>query len=110
MRCFAGRTENDPALRLNDTELCARLAAEISSVTRTTESPLDARVTRLEGALPVYSVGHLSRVKEIEAAAGRHAGLELAGAGYRGSGLPDCISQGEAAARRALATVGGGAH
>jgi oxygen-dependent protoporphyrinogen oxidase len=110
MRCFAGRSENDPASRLSDSELSAGLAAEISTVTGTTESPLDVRVTRWDRALPVYAVGHLDRVKAIEAAVSRHAGLELAGAGYRGSGLPDCISQGQAAARRVLAAVGKSAH
>lgn len=105
MRCFAGRSENDPALTLDDSELCTRLAAEIARVTGTPQKPIDARVTRWDQALPLYSVGHFDVVTDIEAAAARHAGLELAGAGYRGSGLPDCITQGEAAARRALAAV-----
>jgi oxygen-dependent protoporphyrinogen oxidase len=110
MRCFAGRSEDDPAMSASDTELSARLAAEIAAVTGATESPIDALVTRWEGALPLYSVGHLDVVKNIEAAAARHRGLELAGAGYRGSGLPDCISQGQAAARRAVDAVRNGAH
>ena len=110
MRCFAGRSEDDPALSLTDSELSARLVAEIATVTGATESPTELRVTRWEGALPIYSVGHLEVVESIEAAAVRHRGLELAGAGFRGSGLPDCISQGQAAARRALDAVGNSAH
>jgi oxygen-dependent protoporphyrinogen oxidase len=105
MRCFAGRSENDPALGLSDSELCERLTAEIATVTGAREAPLDAHVTRWDHALPLYSVGHLDLIKEIEGATGRHPGLELAGAGYRGSGLPDCITQGEEAARRALAAL-----
>jgi protoporphyrinogen/coproporphyrinogen III oxidase len=109
MRCFAGRSDNDPALSLSDTELCARLAAEIATVTRAKKDPLDTHVTRWDDALPLYSVGHLELIKEIEGATARHPGLELAGAGYRGSGLPDCITQGEAAARRVLADIRQGA-
>lgn len=110
MRGFAGRTEGDPALSLSDSDLCERLAAEIAAVTGTTESPIGTWVTRWDRALPVYSVGHLDSVKEIERASARFPGLETAGAGIGGSGLPDCISQGEAAARKAIAAVRRGAH
>ena len=110
LRCFAGRSEDDPALSLSDSELSARLAAEIATVTGATEPPIDTRVTRWGGALPLYSVGHLDVVRKIDTAAARHHGLELAGAGYRGSGLPDCISQGQAAARRVLNALGNSEH
>ena len=110
LRCFAGRSEDDPALSLSDSELSARLAAEVATVTGATEPAIDTRVTRWRGALPLYSVGHLDVVEEIETAAARHAGLELAGAGFRGSGLPDCISQGQAAARRVLDTLANSPH
>jgi oxygen-dependent protoporphyrinogen oxidase len=33
-------------------------------------------------------------------------GLHLAGAAYRGLGVPACVAQGQAAARAALATIG----
>jgi protoporphyrinogen/coproporphyrinogen III oxidase len=52
-------------------------------------------------------VGHLDLVEEIERALPR--AVAVAGAGYRGSGLTDCINQGEAAAQRVLEAVPAGA-
>jgi oxygen-dependent protoporphyrinogen oxidase len=50
--------------------------------------------------MPMYRVGHLDRVaaleRELSAEEGR---IALAGAFYRGSGVPDCIRQGRDAAR-----------
>lgn len=62
--------------------------------------PALARVARWAGAMPRYTVGHLDRIAAAECALAAHPGLALAGAAYRGSGLPDCIAQGEAAAAR----------
>jgi len=56
--------------------------------------------------MPQYAVGHLERVAAIEARAATLPGLALAGAAYRGVGVPDCVHSGEAAADRVL---GGGA-
>jgi oxygen-dependent protoporphyrinogen oxidase len=57
--------------------------------------------------MPQYAPGHVERVDALMATVARDApGLSLAGAAYRGLGLPACIAQGRAAARAALATVG----
>lgn len=63
-------------------------------------------VTRWRDAMPRYAVGHLDRLARAEAALAPLAGIALAGAGYRGTGVPDCIAQGQLAAERALAAVG----
>jgi oxygen-dependent protoporphyrinogen oxidase len=60
--------------------------------------------------MPQYVLGHPERLERIEAALARHPGLALAGAAYRGVGIPDCIHSGEEAARslaRSLASVSG---
>ena len=59
-------------------------------------------VKRYEGAMPQYHVGHLDRIARIEALAGKHLGLEIAGNAYHGVGIPDCIHSGEQAAERLL--------
>ena len=48
--------------------------------------------------MPQYVLGHLGRVEGIDTALGAHPGLALAGAAYRGVGIPDCIRSGETAA------------
>jgi oxygen-dependent protoporphyrinogen oxidase len=50
-----------------------------------------------------YTVGHLERAERIEALRRQVPGLTLAGNGYRGIGIPDCIRSGQEAARLAVA-------
>lgn len=66
-------------------------------------SPVLARVARWDGAMPRYTVGHLDHLARIGAAVLPFPGIALAGAAYRGSGVPDCIAQGQAAAATILA-------
>ena len=48
--------------------------------------------------MPQYNLGHPERLKRLETAIERWPGLALAGNGYRGIGIPDCIHSGELAA------------
>ena len=50
--------------------------------------------------MPQYAVGHLDRVAAIEGRAAALPGVALAGAAYRGVGIPDCMRSGETAADR----------
>jgi oxygen-dependent protoporphyrinogen oxidase len=47
--------------------------------------------------MPQYNLGHPERLKRIDAALQHHPELALAGNGYRGIGIPDCIHSGELA-------------
>jgi oxygen-dependent protoporphyrinogen oxidase len=100
LRCFAGRSADDAAAQLADGELCRRIAAEVREATGIAAAPEKTSLTRWDRALPQFEVGHLDRAGRIERLVERHRGIALAGAGYRGSGLTDCISGGRAAARR----------
>jgi oxygen-dependent protoporphyrinogen oxidase len=53
-----------------------------------------------------YGVGHLERLQRIESLLQQLPGVALAGNGYRGIGVPDCIRSGTEAASRALLAVG----
>jgi oxygen-dependent protoporphyrinogen oxidase len=97
VRSFVGRTD---ALALPDGEVVTRVAGELRSALHLAGPPTESEVTRWPAALPVYRVGHLDLVSRIESRLERHPGLTLAGAGYRGSGIPDCIEQGQRAADR----------
>lgn len=102
LRCFVGRAPDDPVLRLEDDDLVRRIAHEVSLATGATAPHTSSLVTRWTNALPLYEVGHLERVQRIDDAVAGHPGLEIAGAGYRGSGLPDCVAGGRAAAESLL--------
>ncbi len=67
------------------------------------------RVHQWPSGMPQYVLGHPERLERIDERLERHPGLSLAGAAYRGVGIPDCIESGERAAEsvaRALAGVG----
>jgi oxygen-dependent protoporphyrinogen oxidase len=53
-----------------------------------------------------YSVGHLERLERIENQRRPLSGLALAGNGYRGIGVPDCVRSGQQAAAELLQTLG----
>ena len=59
-------------------------------------------MTRWPGAFPQYDVGHLDRVADIERSLSRWPGLAVAGAAYRGVGIPACIASGYHAASAVL--------
>jgi oxygen-dependent protoporphyrinogen oxidase len=87
-------------LRAGDESLVARAAEEVGTVMQATGAPLETRLHRWDHALPIYGPGHLERVDRAER--GLPESIALAGASFRGLGIPDCIASGRAAARRVL--------
>jgi oxygen-dependent protoporphyrinogen oxidase len=69
-----------------------------------TADPLVSRVFIWENAMPQYNLGHPEKLAQIDTALEKYPGLALAGNGYRGIGIPDCIHSGELAVERILAT------
>ena len=57
--------------------------------------------------MPQYVLGHPERLERIEDALERLPGLRLAGAAYRGVGIPDCIHSGELAAESVVRALAG---
>jgi protoporphyrinogen/coproporphyrinogen III oxidase len=84
-------------MALDDTELLAVIRRELASILGIMAMPLFTRVFRWQDGYPQYEVGHLERVSAIEAAL--PDGLRVAGSAFRGIGVPDCIRQGQEAAR-----------
>ena len=98
VRCFVGRSSEADPTTVADEELISRCSDEVSALVNSTARPRESSVTRWPLGLPQYSVGHLDRVRTIEQALSEHDRIAVAGAAYRGSGLPDCIKQAEKAA------------
>lgn len=98
LRASAGRVGDDRALRLTDDQLTRRLHAEVRDLAGVRGEPTSASVHRWVDGFPQYRVGHLDRVARIEQALPAH--IAVAGAAYRGLGIPACIKQGRDAAAR----------
>jgi protoporphyrinogen/coproporphyrinogen III oxidase len=65
-------------------------------------TPLFARVYKWKSAMAQYEVGHLDRLDRIERLRQQLPNLSLAGNGYRGIGVPDCVRSGQNAAKQVL--------
>ena len=107
LRISAGRDGDERALGLGDDDLLEAVLSDLDRHIGLRGQPTATRITRWWNAMPQYAPGHVERVDALTATLARDVpGLWLAGAAYRGLGLPACIAQGRAAARAALATVG----
>ncbi len=98
LRVYAGRFGGRDVTADSDDELVALARAEVRPLGIAGE-PMLTRVQRWPRGMPQYVLGHPGRLEKIDAALEGHPGLALAGAAYRGVGIPDCIRSGEQAAQ-----------
>jgi oxygen-dependent protoporphyrinogen oxidase len=106
LRCFLGSVDDDDLLALSDEHILAIIRAELRETLNIVEDPRAVRIYRWKNAMAQYTVGHLERLARIEQSMGNFPTLALAGNGYRGIGVPDCVRSGEEAAKRVLAALG----
>jgi protoporphyrinogen/coproporphyrinogen III oxidase len=106
LRCFLGGVRNEEILAASDEEILRIVRGELQQILKLTADPLFTRVFRWKGAMAQYGVGHLDRLQRIESLLQQLPGLALAGNGYRGIGVPDCILSGYEAANQVMLAVG----
>jgi oxygen-dependent protoporphyrinogen oxidase len=106
LRAFIG-SRSGRALDLSDEELVGAAQQDVAETLGVRGEPRVVRLGRWPQLMPQYTVGHLSRVAAVEAAIAEVSGIVLAGATYRGVGIPDCVVQGRTAARRLVAHLAG---
>lgn len=105
LRTSVGRYGSEADLAWDDTDLVRLSREDLGEAVGLRAAPVAARVTRWDGGLPQYTVGHLDRVARIREQAGKLPGLALCGALYDGVGIPACIGSGRRAAAGVLATL-----
>jgi oxygen-dependent protoporphyrinogen oxidase len=104
MRVYAGRFGARDVTADSDAELLVLARDEVRALGIDAE-PLLTRVQRWPRGMPQYVLGHPERLERIESALSEHPGLAVAGAAYRGVGIPDCIRSGEDAAESVARTL-----
>ena len=100
LRAYLGHAARPLDLEQSDETLTGIAREDLARAMGLAADPVLARVARWPRAMPQLAVGHGAR---MTATAGELAPLPpitLAGAGYYGTGVPDCIRQGLAASRR----------
>jgi len=103
LRASIGRVGETGLLRRDDADLLAAVRADLRELTGVAAEPVDWTVTRWGGGLPQYGVGHLPTVSAIERAVAGVPGLAVAGAAFRGVGIPACVDSARVAADRVAA-------
>jgi len=105
IRVFVGRAGQESDIPWDETGLLDLAREELDLTLDITAEPLVSRVFIWENAMPQYNLGHPEKLAEIDAALEKHPRLALAGNGYRGIGIPDCIHSGELAVEKILEHV-----
>jgi protoporphyrinogen/coproporphyrinogen III oxidase len=102
LRCFFAGSNAEDIWQLSDDAIIAVVRNDLQQILGLRSVPLFACVYKWKSAMAQYGVGHLERLDRIECLRQQLPGLALAGNGYRGIGVPDCVRSGQEAAKQAL--------
>ncbi|MBN1452380.1 MAG: protoporphyrinogen oxidase [Anaerolineales bacterium] len=106
IRVFIGRAGQESDIPWNEAGLLTLAREELELTLGITAEPLVSRVFIWENAMPQYNLGHPEELARIDIALEKYPGLALAGNGYRGIGIPDCIHSGDLAVQKILESRG----
>jgi protoporphyrinogen/coproporphyrinogen III oxidase len=106
LRASVGRVGEEHTLRRDEDALLADVLADLAELSGVEAEPVAWTVTKWGGGLPQYGVGHAAVVAGIERAVAAVPGLAVAGATFRGVGIPACVRTATAAALRVAAHLG----
>jgi protoporphyrinogen/coproporphyrinogen III oxidase len=106
LRCFLGGAGNDAVLAEGDDAVVGEVRQELREILSITAEPLFSKVYRWPSSMAQYTVGHAERIRELEMRLESAPGMFVAGNGYHGIGVPDCIRMGKEAAERIAKRVG----
>ena len=102
IRCFFGGVSDSAILSESDESIRAHAVAELKGILGISVEPDFCSITRWPRSMAQYTVGHAARMEAIQARLKALPGVFLAGNGYQGIGLPDCVQMGRAAAQAAI--------
>ena len=100
LRAFVGGAGREAALDATDDELVSVARRELASLMGRLGEPVLTRVFRHVQASPQPEVGHLDRMRTLSERVATLPNVHVIGNGYFGTGIPDCIKQGNAAAAK----------
>jgi oxygen-dependent protoporphyrinogen oxidase len=106
IRCFLGGARDEEILDASENAILYLVRNELSRIIHLAAEPLFARVYKWKGAMAQYGAGHLERLERIEKRVQTLPQLALAGNGFRGIGVPDCVRSGTDAAAKVLSSMG----
>jgi oxygen-dependent protoporphyrinogen oxidase len=105
LRVFIGRAGQQAEIPWDEAGLLQLTRRELAETLDLTAEPVLWRAFLWKDAMPQYNLGHPARLQRIDAALQPWPALALAGNGYRGIGIPDCIRSAELAAEAVLSAM-----
>lgn len=109
LRVFIGRAGQEDDILWTKPNMLEIAQEELALTLDIQAQPSLHRIYIWEDAMPQYNLGHQKRLREIDQGLDRLPGLALAGNGYQGIGIPDCIHSGQQAAHSVLRNLTTGA-
>ena len=100
LRAFVGWARDESFMQQDDPDLIRTVTEALRPLLGLRGNPERTWVRRWPGAMPQYRVGHGPWLDAVDRAMSGQPGLFLAGASYRGIGVPDCVRQGQETAQR----------
>ncbi len=105
LRAFFGGPAAHKLSHMDDATLSCVGHSSLKKVLGNLPEPSITLVRRWQESLPLYTVGHLERIAQLETWAASQPHLRLIGNAYRGVGLPDLVRDGRNTAREMVATL-----
>lgn len=94
VRAYVGKPGDEEVLEQSNEEIEQIVLKDLQTIMEINKPPLFKVVSRWYDAMPQYTVGHIDRLEALEEKLAEHLpNIYLAGASYRGVGLPDCMKQ-----------------
>lgn len=93
VRLFFGGDGREDLLALSEAELATLAERELAEFVPLKGKPLFSRVFRYKNASPQPRLGHLARMAKLKKELAKISGLYIAGNGYDGVGIPECVRQ-----------------
>ncbi|MEP9852326.1 protoporphyrinogen oxidase [Staphylococcus aureus] len=103
IRAYVGKPNDTVVDDQTDEEIVNIVKSDLSQMMTFKGAPDFTIVNRLPKSMPQYHIGHIDRIKEIQAhVKTNYPKLRITGASFEAVGLPDCIKQGQSAVKELL--------
>ena len=97
-----GGASDEAILSEPDEKILSIAREELGRILNLTAEPMFHMISRWPRSMAQYTVGHSKRMQETKGPHRGDPGLYLAGNGYDGIGIPDCVRTGRAAAKQII--------
>ena len=102
IRAYAGGRGREAIVEKEDREIVSIVQEELTAMAGMAAAPHYVEIHRWTRGMPQYVLGHQKRLSTIEQLVKDWPGLYLAGAAFRGIGIPDCIRDGMRAGQETI--------